>query len=146
MLTLDQIPTPSARNRPLVTTRAQGGVLVLSLVPESLSQPIADELVSVCLGYSEPEMGGRLAQVLCLRMVREVTCDGLRALVQISDSLSAAGGSLIVSGAPQAVRAIVRRTGLSGRLVLARGVREAVRLASRVEEPATGRRARSHAA
>ncbi len=114
--------------QPLVNTRHDGGVLILTVNCESFSGWRAEEIASICLGYANPEMGGYARQAVSLGLVREVTCDGLRALVQVSDSLSAEGGKLIVFGAPQGVRSIVRRTGL--RLTLARqGTREAVRLA-----------------
>ncbi|USO00240.1 MAG: STAS domain-containing protein [Phycisphaeraceae bacterium] len=123
-------PTLCARSAPLVMTREDAGVLVVTLQCESLSGFTADEVASICLGYAEPEMGGHTRQAVSLGLVREVNCAGLRALVQVSEALSAAGGRLIVFGAPQEVRAVVRRTGLSGRLVLAQqGAKEAIRLA-----------------
>jgi hypothetical protein len=140
MKMLEDTTTRSSRPAGLVTTRSDEGVLMVTVEAERLGQLNSGELASICLGYADPGGGGWLFQAVSLGLVREVDCAGLRALVQISDSLSAAGGKLIVFGVPQAVRTIVRRTGLSGRLALARGAREAVRLASPGEETARTRR------
>ena len=71
--------------------------------------------------FTEPEYRPTSRQVISLGLVREVTCAGLRALTQVSDSLSAAGGRCIVFAAPQDIRSIVRRTGLSSRLRIVDG-------------------------
>lgn len=122
-------PEPSERTSPLVTTRLDGQILIVTVQHESLAHPYAERIAVECLRYADPELGGYTRQALSLGLVREITCASLRALVHVSDSLIAAGGRLIVFGAPKEVRAVVRRTGLTGRLVLAEGAREAVRLA-----------------
>lgn len=130
--TLELAPGPvrSSWSPPLVATREDGEVLVVTINCESLSGRAAEEIASICLGYAEPEMGGHVQQAVSLELVREVTCAGLRALVQVADSLNATGGRLVVFGAPQEVRSVIRRTGLSGRLAVAhQGVKEAVRRA-----------------
>lgn len=140
MKMLEEPMKRSSRPAGLVTTRSDEDVLMVTVEAERLGALNSGELASICLGYAHPEGGGWLYQAMSLGLVREVDCAGLRALVQISDSLSAAGGKLIVFGVPQAVRSIVRRTGLSGRLSLARGTREAVRLASGGEGAGRSRR------
>lgn len=140
MKMLDETILRSSRPAGLVTTRPDEGVLMVTVEADRLGQGNSGELASICLGYAHPEGGGWMFQAVSLGLVREVDCAGLRALVQISDSLSAAGGKLIVYGVPQAVRSIVRRTGLSCRLALARGAREAVRLASSGDIGARARR------
>jgi anti-anti-sigma factor len=123
---------PLFRGMPLVTTRVEGEVAIVTIQVESLDDPDASRIASACIELAGPDRGGYVRQAVSLGLVREVTCAGLRSLVQASESLSAAGGRLILFGAPQDVRQIIRRTGL--RLTVAHGAKEAVRLAS--DEPA----------
>lgn len=143
-LRLHQSPSPtSLRGEPIVHTRTESGVLILRHAGECLGGDDARRLAEVCLGYAEPEGGGWTRQALSLGMTRVVTCGGLRALLHIADSLASAGGRLVLFGVAPHDRAIIRRTGLSRRLHLARDSCDALARARDTSHPHPARYATS---
>jgi len=122
------LPRVSLTPEPLVRTRSEDGVLVVTYGRDCLDDPWARDLREICLGYAEDDGGGWRYQAVSLGLAHGVTCAGLRSLVEISDGLAARGGGLAVFGVGDDVRAVIRRTGLVGRLLIARGAHDAVSL------------------
>lgn len=123
---LSGLSLASSDQGPLVRTRAEGEVLVITFTRESLDDTCARQLTSVCLGYAEADGGGWRRQAVSLGMARGATCAGLRALVEISDGLDRLGGQLMLFGVAADVRNVLRKTGLTDRLALARTAQDAV--------------------
>lgn len=130
---LSGLSLTSSDQGPIVRTRAEGQVLVVTFTRESLDDTCARQLTNTCLGYAEEAGGGWHKQAVSLGMAHGATCAGLRALVEISDGLSRFGGRLTLFGVAPDVRSVLRRTGLTDRLSLARSAQDAVARAHTAE-------------